>query len=79
MLSCEPLDPTSTATTIRVRDGKAIPTDGPFADTKEQLGGIYVIDRLSAKGRRQLAEEERSWQRLTEAVAAVLNFAPSSV
>ncbi len=44
MLSCEPLDPTSTATTIRVRDGKTIPTDGPFADTKEQLGGIYVID-----------------------------------
>ena len=44
MLSCEPLDPTSTATTIRVRDGKTIPTDGPFADTKEQLGGIYVVD-----------------------------------
>lgn len=44
MISCEPLDPTSTATTIRVRDGRTIPTDGPFADTKEQLGGIYVID-----------------------------------
>jgi hypothetical protein len=44
MLSCEPLDPTSTATTIRVRNGKTIPTDGPFADTKEQLGGIYVVD-----------------------------------
>ncbi len=44
MISCEPLDPTSTATTIKVRDGKTIPTDGPFADTKEQLGGIYVID-----------------------------------
>ncbi len=44
MLSCEPLDPTSTATTIRVRDGKTIPTDGPFADTKEQLGGIYVVE-----------------------------------
>ncbi len=44
MLSCEPLDPTSTATTIRVRDGKAMTTDGPFADTKEQLGGIYVVD-----------------------------------
>jgi hypothetical protein len=44
MLSCQPLDPTSTATTIRVRDGKTIPTDGPFADTKEQLGGIYVVD-----------------------------------
>ena len=44
MLSCEPLNPTSTATTIRVRNGKTIPTDGPFADTKEQLGGIYVVD-----------------------------------
>jgi hypothetical protein len=44
MLSCEPLDPTSTATTIRVRNGKTVSTDGPFADTKEQLGGIYVVD-----------------------------------
>jgi hypothetical protein len=44
MLSCEPLDPTSTATTIRVRNGETVPTDGPFAETKEQLGGIYVID-----------------------------------
>jgi hypothetical protein len=44
MLGCEPLDPTSTATTIRVRNGKTVATDGPFADTKEQLGGIYVID-----------------------------------
>ena len=44
MLSCEPLDPTSTATTVRVRNGKTIPTDGPFADTKEQLGGVYVVD-----------------------------------
>ena len=44
MLSCEPLDPTPTATTIRVRHGKTVPTDGPFADTKEQLGGIYVVD-----------------------------------
>jgi hypothetical protein len=44
MLSCTPLDPTPTATTIRVRSGKTVSTDGPFADTKEQLGGIYVID-----------------------------------
>ena len=44
MLSCEPLNPTSTATTIRVRNSKTVPTDGPFADTKEQLGGIYVVD-----------------------------------
>jgi hypothetical protein len=44
MLSCVPLDPTPTATTIRVRDGKTLSTDGPFADTKEQLGGVYVVD-----------------------------------
>ena len=44
MLSCVPLDPSSTATTSRARNGKTVPTDGPFADTKEQLGGVYVID-----------------------------------
>ena len=39
-----PLHPTSTATTVRVRDGRTITTDGPFAETKEQLGGYYVIE-----------------------------------
>jgi hypothetical protein len=39
-----PLQPTATATTVRVRDGKRMVTDGPFAETKEQLGGYYVID-----------------------------------
>jgi hypothetical protein len=38
------LHPTSDATTVRVRDGKAITTDGPFAETKEQLGGYYLVD-----------------------------------
>jgi hypothetical protein len=37
------LEPTSTATTVRVRNGKAVSTDGPFAETREQLGGYYVI------------------------------------
>jgi hypothetical protein len=44
MVSCEPLDPTSTATTIRVRNGTTVSNDGPFADTQEQLGGIYVVE-----------------------------------
>ena len=39
-----PLQPTATATTVRVRDGKRLVTDGPFAETKEQLGGYYLID-----------------------------------
>ncbi|MBA2681240.1 MAG: YciI family protein [Ktedonobacteraceae bacterium] len=38
------LMPTSTATTVRVRDGKTLSTDGPFAETKEQLGGYYLLN-----------------------------------
>jgi hypothetical protein len=38
------LKPTNTATTVRVRDGKRLVTDGPFAETKEQLGGFYLIE-----------------------------------
>ena len=38
------LMPTNTATTVRVRNGKLLTTDGPFAETKEQLGGYYLMD-----------------------------------
>ncbi len=38
------LQPTSTATTVRVRDGKTLTTDGPFAETREQLGGYYLVE-----------------------------------
>ena len=38
------LQPTTTATTVRVRDGKTLTTDGPFTETKEVLGGYYLID-----------------------------------
>ncbi len=40
----EPLQPTSTATTIRMQEGKIITLDGPFAETKEQLAGYYILD-----------------------------------
>ncbi|CAE6486303.1 hypothetical protein C8R30_10166 [Nitrosomonas nitrosa] len=43
-LSANPLQPTSLATSIRVRDGKQLITDGPFAETREQLGGYYLVD-----------------------------------
>jgi len=39
-----PLEPTATATSVRVREGKRVVTDGPFAETKEQLGGYFLID-----------------------------------
>ncbi|MDQ3127441.1 MAG: YciI family protein [Chloroflexota bacterium] len=40
----EALHPTSSATTVRVRDGETLTTDGPYAETKEALGGFYLID-----------------------------------
>ena len=44
MLGGEALQPTTTATTVRLRDGSTLTTDGPFAETKEQLGGFYMIE-----------------------------------
>ncbi len=44
MKSGNALQPTPTATTVRVRDGETLNADGPFAETKEQFGGYYVID-----------------------------------
>lgn len=43
-LGASPLQPVSTATSVRVRHGKRIVTDGPFAETREHLGGFYLID-----------------------------------
>ena len=43
-LDASPLHPVATATSIRVRDGKRLVTDGPFAETREQLGGFYLIN-----------------------------------
>lgn len=43
-LDAAPLQPTSTATIVRVRGGKILLTDGPFAETREQLGGYFLID-----------------------------------
>ena len=43
-LAAAPLHPTSTATSVRVREGKRLVTDGPFAETREQLGGYFLIE-----------------------------------
>jgi hypothetical protein len=43
-ISAGPLHPTATATSVRMRDGKRVVTDGPFAETREQLGGYYLIE-----------------------------------
>jgi hypothetical protein len=44
LVAAEPLQPVETATTVRVRNGKVTITDGPFAETKEQLAGFYLIE-----------------------------------
>ena len=44
LLAAEPLHPVETAATVRVRSGRVSVTDGPFAETKEQLAGFYLID-----------------------------------
>lgn len=43
-ISAAPLQPTSTATSLRSQEGKPLVTDGPFAETREQLGGYFLID-----------------------------------
>src|SRR5947209_8200236 len=43
-LSANPLQPVATATSLRVREGKRLVTDGPFAETREQLGGYFLVD-----------------------------------
>jgi len=44
LVAAEPLEPVETAATVRVRNGRVSVTDGPFAETKEQLAGFYLID-----------------------------------
>src|SRR5437870_3784724 len=56
-LDAAPLHPTATATSIRMREGKRIVTDGPFAETREQLGGYYLIDALNLDEAIAIAEK----------------------
>lgn len=55
LLSAEPLFPVETAKTVRVRNGRVAITDGPFAETKEQLAGFYLIDAASHDEALQIA------------------------
>ena len=55
-VSGHPLKPVTTATTVRVRNGKAVLTDGPFAETHEHLGGYYLLDCRDLDEALELAE-----------------------
>ena len=54
-LAGDPLLPTTTATTVRMRNGRPVTTDGPFAETKEQLGGYTIVEAASLDEARAIA------------------------
>ena len=55
LLAAEPLYPVATAKTLRVRNGRTMVTDGPFAETKEQLAGFYLVDAATEDEALQIA------------------------
>ena len=69
-LDASPLHPIATATSVRVRDGKSIVTDGPFAETREQLGGYYLIEA------RDLDEALRVAERIPPARFGTIEIRP---
>jgi hypothetical protein len=57
LIAAEALQPVETATTVRIRDGRVAITDGPFAETKEQLAGFYLIDARDLNDAIQVASK----------------------
>lgn len=75
----EALHPTSSATTVRVRDGETIATDGPFAETKEALGGFYLVDARDLDEAIELAARiPGSWTGSVE-IRPIWEFAPGEM
>ncbi len=70
----EALQPTPTATTVRVRNGKISTTDGPFAETKEQLGGFYLIEAKDLNDAIQVASKIPSARLGSIEVRPVIDF-----
>jgi len=73
-LAGEALQPTSTATTVRVRDGKPVTTDGPFAETREQLGGYYLVEAKDLDEARAIAARIPSARHGSIEVRPVVKF-----
>ena len=70
----EALHPTTTASTVRVRNGKVSTTDGPFAETKEQLGGFYLIEATDLNDAIQVASRIPSARHGSVEVRPVMDF-----
>jgi hypothetical protein len=76
-LGGEALQPTQTATTVRVRQGKISSTDGPFAETKEQLGGYYLINARDLNEAIQIASRIPSARTGAVEVRPIMEFSGS--
>ncbi len=74
VLAGEALEPTHTATTVRVRNGKISTTDGPFAETKEQFGGYYLLEAKDLNEAIQIAAKIPSARHGSVEVRPVINF-----
>jgi len=74
LLSVNPLQPISTAATVRVRDGKRIVTDGPFAETREHLGGYFLVEAKDREEAIQIAERIPGARKGTVEVRPVLDI-----
>ena len=75
-LGGNPLQPTSAATTVRVRNGKTSATDGPFAETREQLGGYYLIEARDLNDALQVAARIPSARIGSIEVRPIMQFGP---
>ena len=73
------LQPTQTATTLRIRNGKISTTDGPFAETKEQLGGYYLIDAKDLNDAIQVASRIPSARFGSIEVRPIMEFSEATV
>jgi hypothetical protein len=72
------LQPVQTATTVRIRNGKMSTTDGPFAETKEQLGGYYLIDARDLNDAIQVASRIPSARLGSVEVRPIVEFAAAA-
>jgi hypothetical protein len=73
-IAAEALQPTPTATTVRVRNGKISTTDGPFAETKEQLGGFYLVEAKDLNDAIQIASRIPSVRFGSVEVRPIMDF-----
>jgi len=74
LVAGEALQPTPTATTVRVRNGKISTTDGPYVETKEQLGGFYLVDATDLNEAIQIASRIPSARHGSIEVRPVVDF-----